>query len=53
MIKFSNEELQHQVVEITLGLELGELNQSSFNGLNNLGKSLVLCEAVFVFSLKG
>lgn len=53
MIKFSNKELQHQVVEITLGLDIVELNQSSLRGVSNLGKSLVLCEAVFLLSLKG
>lgn len=30
MIKFSNEELQHEVVKITLELEFGELNLNSF-----------------------
>lgn len=53
MIKFSNKELQHQVVEIILGLKIEELNQSSLSGLSNLGKSLVLCKAVFLLSLKG
>ena len=51
MIKFSNEELQHQAVEIALELELGELNRSSFMGWVNLGKSLALYEAVFLLSL--